>query len=151
MRWRSAGSRRRSSAVASCRSPQSRMASERFLVLAAWRLPIKAATQESASIAMVPIATKPPLFASMVVAYRLRGFSGPRRRRGSSHHDLRRMEGDWGGDIPTYNTGTSTGLSHLGVQFMRHFTRNRSRGFARAAVVLLPCLLLLSACKGGGE
>ncbi len=34
---------------------------------------------------------------------------------------------------------------------MRHFTRNRSRGFARAAVVLLPCLLLLSACKGGGE
>ena len=34
---------------------------------------------------------------------------------------------------------------------MRHFARNRSRGFARAAVVLLPCLLLLSACKGGGE
>ncbi|MDI9239752.1 efflux RND transporter periplasmic adaptor subunit [Lysobacter sp. LF1] len=33
---------------------------------------------------------------------------------------------------------------------MRHFARNRSRGFARAAVVLLPCLLLLSACKGGG-
>lgn len=33
---------------------------------------------------------------------------------------------------------------------MRHLTRNRSRGFARAAVVLLPCLLLLAACKGGG-
>lgn len=33
---------------------------------------------------------------------------------------------------------------------MRHFTRNRSRGLVRAAVVLLPCLLLLSACKGGG-
>lgn len=34
---------------------------------------------------------------------------------------------------------------------MRHFTRNRSRGLVRAAVVLLPCLLLLSACKGGGN
>ncbi|HEY0505312.1 MAG TPA: efflux RND transporter periplasmic adaptor subunit [Lysobacter sp.] len=33
---------------------------------------------------------------------------------------------------------------------MRHFSRNRSRGLVRAAVVLLPCLLLLSACKGGG-
>ncbi|WP_158986707.1 efflux RND transporter periplasmic adaptor subunit [Lysobacter panacisoli] len=33
---------------------------------------------------------------------------------------------------------------------MRHFSANRSRGLARAAVVLLPCLLLLSACKGGG-
>ncbi len=33
---------------------------------------------------------------------------------------------------------------------MRHLSRNRSRGLVRAAVVLLPCLLLLGACKGGG-
>ena len=38
---------------------------------------------------------------------------------------------------------------------MRHLSRNRSRGFARAARVLLPCLalssaLLLASCKGGG-
>lgn len=31
---------------------------------------------------------------------------------------------------------------------MRHLTRNRSRGLVRAAVVLLPCLLLLAACGG---
>ncbi|HEY5849434.1 MAG TPA: efflux RND transporter periplasmic adaptor subunit [Lysobacter sp.] len=38
---------------------------------------------------------------------------------------------------------------------MRHLSRNRSRGFDRAARVLLPCLalssaLLLASCKGGG-
>lgn len=32
---------------------------------------------------------------------------------------------------------------------MRHLTRNRSRGLVRAAVVLLPCLMLLAACGGG--
>jgi membrane fusion protein (multidrug efflux system) len=33
---------------------------------------------------------------------------------------------------------------------MRHLTRNRSRGLVRAAVVLLPCLMLLAACGGEG-
>jgi membrane fusion protein (multidrug efflux system) len=33
---------------------------------------------------------------------------------------------------------------------MRHLTRTQGRGINRAAFVLLPCLLALAACKGGG-
>ena len=46
---------------------------------------------------------------------------------------------------------TTPAYSPIGVKKMRPLTRTRGRGLVRAAMVLLPCLLVLAACKGGGS